>query len=303
MTLRELLALPRDGMLTGVAAEIQPQGFIADLLMPVVPVALEQGGYYTFDMTNFNIPEALRAPRTVYKEIDFGLSSDTYRAEEYGLEARIDARERRNAPGALDLDVSKTRRLTNAILLNRERRIANLVTNTANVTQNTTLVGAAQWSDPSSNPLTQAIAARTAMRNAIGMTPNTLTMSYVVREALRAHPALIDFVDGGRPTDQDLADFFEVERVLVAGARYNTAREGQAATLGDLWGKDALFTFTSPVAAAEEPSFGYQFQAAALAVFRYADVPVSSEVIRVNEIRAEKIVAPTAGYLVKAAVA
>jgi hypothetical protein len=295
------LSLPQDRMLTNVAIELQPTGFIANDVLPPVPVALEYAGYYVFDDTNFNIPEAKRNPRGVYKEIDFGVGTDNYRAEEFGLEARIDDRERRNAPGPLDLDIGKTRRLTNSILLNRERRVANLVTNTANITQNTTLVGAAQWSDPTSDPAVTARAARAAIRSKTGMLPNRLAMGRDVYESLRTNPRVVDFFDGARPSAQDLADYFEVEQVIIAGAIYNSAKEGQAATLVDLWGKDALFFYQSPIVAADEPSFGYQFEAQALAVFRYRDVPVNSDVIRVNEIRAEKIASTRLGYLVKAA--
>lgn len=302
MTLQQILALPQDRMLTQVAIEFQPNGFIADQVLPVVSVELEAAGYYTFDDTNFNIPEMKRNPRTVYKEIDFGMSSDTYRAEEYGLEARIDDRERKNAPGALNLDVGKTRRLTNSALLNRERRVANLVTSTANVTNNETLVGAAQWSDPTSDPQAAARRARNSMRNKAGALPNRLILGWNVFDALRVNPKVVDYLDGGRATEQDLAEYFEVERVIVARAIYNSAREGLAANLVDLWGNDALFTFQSNVVAADEPSFGYQFEAQRLAIFRYRDVPVTCDVIRVNEIRAEKITSTRLGYLIKSAV-
>jgi hypothetical protein len=303
MTLQQLLALPQDRMLGNVAVEYRPVGFIADDVLPVVGVNFESAGYYTFDDTNFNIPEAKRNPRGVYKEIDFGLTTDSYRAEEYGIAARIDDRERRNSPGALDLDVGKTRRATNAILLNRERRVANLVTSTANVTQNTTLAGAAQWSDPTSDPSSVARTARTTIRSKTGVLPNRLVLGRDVFEALRIHPKVIDFMDGGRATVTDLADYFEVESVIVAGAIYNSAKEGQTATLVDLWGKDALFYFQSGIVSADEPSFGYQFEAQALTVFRWRDVPVNCDVIRVNEIRAEKIVSVRLGYLVKNAAA
>lgn len=303
MILQQILALPRDPILSNIAIEFTPKGFIADRVLPVVPVNLEAAGYYVFDDSNFNIPEMKRNPRTVYKEIDFGLTSDTYRAEEYGLEARIDDRERRNAPGGLDLDVGKTRRLTNAALLNRERRVANLVLNTANVTQNTTLSGTAQWSDPTSDPSATAKAARAAIRSKTGVLPNRLAIGYDVWEALRVHPKVIDFMDGGRASAQDLAEFFEVEEVIVAGALYNTANEAQASVMADLWGKDALFFYQSSIVAADEPSFGYQFQAQALTIFRYRDVPVNCDILRINEIRAEKISAVKLAYLVKAAVA
>jgi hypothetical protein len=289
--------------LVPIVVEYRPKGFIIDEVAPTVPVNLEQGIYYKFDSGNFAVPETLRAPRSVYKEIDWSMSEDTYKANEHGLEGRIDDRERKNVPGALDLDVGLTRRLTNGVLLGRERRGASLLMSTANITQNTTLVGAAQWSDPTSNPGTQASAARTAIRAKTGFLPNQLTMGYAVFESLRIHPLIIDFVEGARPTLQDIAEYFEVERVVVAQTIYNAAKEGQTDSLSDVWGKDALFSFTTENVAIDEPSFAYQFVVQELQPFRYRDTTVNCDVLRVTEIRAIKIVAPELAYLVKAAVA
>lgn len=304
MTLQQILALPQDRMLTNIAIEYRPRpdALVADRVLPVIPVNLEQGGYYTFDDGNFSIPEMKRNPRAVYKEIDFGMSSDTYRADEYGIETRIDDRERKNAPNALSLDVQKTRRVTNAGLLNRERRVANLVTSTTNVPFNTTLVGAAQWSDPSSDPAIVSRTARNSLRNKTGVLPNRLTMGWNVYEALRVNPFVKDYMDGGRASEADLAEYFEVEEVIVARAVYNSANEGQTSTLVDLWGNDALFHFQSAIQSADEPSFGYQFEAQGPAIFRYRDVKVNCDIIRYNEIRAEKIASTRLAYLVKNAV-
>jgi hypothetical protein len=304
MTLQQIQGLRRSISLTGIVMEYRPKAFIADRVLPTIPVETEQGIYYKWDNGNFSIPETLRAPRSVYKEIDFSATEETFKAREDGLEARIDDRERRQARGILDPDAGLARRLTNAILLSRERRIANLVTSTTNITQNTTLVGAAQWSDPTSDPAADAATARAAIRAATGFLPNTLTIGQAVKEGLRLHPAIIDFVDGGRPTDQDLADFFEVAEVIVAQTIYNTAREGATASLADIWGKDALFYYrNADNATIDDPSFGYQFVTQDTTAFRYRDVTVNCDVVRVTEIRAAKLTAPELGYLVKNAVA
>jgi hypothetical protein len=191
-------------------------------------------------------------------------------------------------------------------MLSRERRGATALTSTANVPYNTTLVGAAQWSDSASvtsSPSAVAALARASMRGKTGFLPNQLTIGYAVKEALRKHPEVLDFTEGGRPTDQDLADFFEVERVIVAEAIYNTAKAGQTAVTGDVWGKDALFSHTTQNISIDEPSFAYQFVNRPLQPFRYRDEKVTCDIVRISEIRGLKIVAPELGYLVKAAVA
>ena len=304
MLLQQIQGLRRSISLTGIVMEYRPRLYVADRAMPVIGVDSEQGIYHKWDMGNFAIPETLRNPRSVYKEIDFAFSEETFRAREDGIEGRIDDRERRQARGVLDPDAGLARRLTNAILLSRERRIANLLTNAANITQNTTLVGAAQWSDPTSDPAGDAADARAEIRGATGFLPNTLLIGYSVFEGLILHPAVIDFVDGGRPTEQDLAEFFKVEEVIVGQTIYNAAREGATTTLNDVWGRDALFYYrNTDNASIDDPSFGYQFEVDGMSAFRYRDAKVNCDVIRVTEIRAAKITAAELGYLVKDAVA
>jgi len=303
-TVAELRSVAGDPMLTpfSVAYANDQDVYIADDVLPPVPVVLESDTFLIGDKSRFNIPEAKRNPRGHYKEIDWTATKDSYFAEEYGLETRIDDRERRNSPQMLDLDEQGVEILTDAILLNRERRVANLVTNTANITQNVTLAGATQWSDPASVPLNQSRDARLAIQASTGQFPNSLAMGWLVLEKMKTNPAIADFLEGDRPTSENLADYFEVENIFIGRASYNTAKEGQTATLADVWGRDALFFFRVPRPALRRAAFGYQMQVQGLQVERYRDNPAKSDVIRVTEIRGEKLVEPKMAYLVKAAV-
>lgn len=302
-TLRQIQGLRMSTVLMPIVVEYRPRGFILDSVAPTVPVSMEQGFYYKFDFGNFTIPETIRAPRTVFKEMDWGFSEDTFKLREDGLEGRIDDRERGNVPGEIDLDVGLTRRLTNMVMLSRERRGAQALTSTSNVPYNTTLSGTAQWNDGTSSPSAIAATARASMRSRTGFLPNQVTLGYQVAEKLRIHPEVKEFVEGGRPTNDDLADFFEVQRVVIAETIYNTAKAGQPEVTGDVWGKDALFSYTTDNISIDEPSFAYQFVNRELAPFRYRDETVTCDIVRVSEIRGLKIVAPELAYLVKNAVA
>src|SRR5687768_11818948 len=179
----------QDTLMTNVSLAYGPTGHIADQVLPPVPVRLEDGTFIKYDMSRYNIPEAQRRPRSRYKEIDWTLSKDSYHAEEYGLESRIDDRERDNAMPGLEIDETTTEILTDNILNNRERRVANLVLSTTNVPQNTTLAGAAQWSDASGgDPLGVAITAQTTIQSVTGFVPNRAVMGFKVWQQLRKNP-------------------------------------------------------------------------------------------------------------------
>lgn len=300
-----LQQIKQDPLLTNISLSYGPTGHIADQVLPPVPVKLEDGTYLSYDKSKFNIPNAHRRPRSRYKEIDWTLSKESYHAEEYGLESRIDDRERDNALDVLSLDETTTEILTDNVLNNRERRVSNLVMNATNVPQNTTLAGAAQWSDASGgDPLGVAVTAATTIQGVTGYTPNQVTMGYKVWQKLLTNPKVTAMLgDTEQLTTQRLAQLFGVQKVVVGTTLYNTAKGGQTAVLGDMWGKHVLFSYTEARPAQRRPSFGYQFVVQALRGFRWRDTPVNSDVLRVSEIRAEKIVASQLGYLVLNAVA
>lgn len=295
----------QDTLLTNIAVTWEPTGRIADEVAPPVPVKLEDGQYIVFGKEGFNVPEAQRRPRAEYKEIDWTLSEDSYHAEEYGLQTRIDDRERNNAAAPLDLDETSTEVLTDNILNVRERRIANMVLSTTNVTQNATLAGTDQWSHAlGGDPIGDAITAQSTIQGSTGYLPNTLAVGFDVWQYLRTNPTLRTALDVTRVlATEEVAELMGVETILIGSMLYNTAKAGQTVVLGDAWGKDALFFYRNPRPSTRRPSFAYQFVVQDLRVFRWRNTPVNCDMIRVNEIRAEKIVAATLAYLYKAAVA
>jgi hypothetical protein len=299
-----------DPVLTNVSIQYKPapRGYLADAILPPVPVVKESAIFWVYDKTNFDIPESKRAPRSDYAKIDWTVTQDTYLAEEYGLEGEIDDEERENASAPLDLDIDTTEIITDMILNNREKRVADLVMSTGTITQNVTLTGTNQWSDYSgtSDPATNVKTARTTIFDATGYVPNKMLMGYKVFEALKLHPDILDrikYSERAVITPAILAALFEVDEILIGGVLRKTSKEGQAVALADVWGKDCLLFYSEPRPALRRASFGYQMRQKNLRVFRYREDRRNTDVIRVTEKQDEKIVATALGYLIKAAVA
>lgn len=294
-----------DRYLTNMALAYGPTGHIADRVLPPVNVADETGIYWVYDKSKFGTPYAKRAPRSVYKEIDWQATKDTYYTEEYGLEMKIDDRERTNSALPADLDTTSTEVLTDNLLNVREARVASLVTNAANypVGHTVTLAGVDQWNDPASTPVDDIELGRAQIRRVNGTLPNRMMMGYEVWTRLKRNAQILTELGGERPTPANVAELFEVEEIVVGSVLYNSANEGQAEILGDRWGRDVLLYYQAPRPNLNVPGFGYQLVVQPLRVFRYREPRINCDVIRVTEIRGEKIVAITLGYLIKNAVA
>lgn len=290
-------------VLTNLSVRYAPGGHVANRFAPRVPVAQEADIFYVYDFAAFEVPETLREPRSRYNQIDWTVSTDTYFAQEHGLEQPIDDRERRNAVGVLDIERDSTFVLTQNLLNARDRRVANLLKSTATYPagHTVTLAGAAQWTDPTSDPLGDIADGRVAIQKASGLLPNVLGMGYNVFEALMVHPDITQYAgEGGLVTEEVLARVFRVEEIIIGSVLYNTAMAGQPTNLGDIWANDViLFRRENTAPALRTPSFVYQFVAQDFRVFQYRNEEITSDIIRVNEIVAEKVVAPKLGYLIK----
>jgi hypothetical protein len=300
----DLASVRQDQLLTTIAISFQLPLRIADQVAPPIPVLQEDGQYAIFGKESFNIPDAHRRPKKGYKEIDWTLSKASYHAEEYGLEMRIDDRERRASPSNINLDTITVETITENLLNSREKRVADMVRSTANITQNTTLTGAQRWDDPlGGDPIGVIDAGQAVIQAQYGYTANTLTMGWDVWQALRGNPVIkAELLDGEQLTEARLAALFGVERIIVGASMYNSANLNQTQSLVDMWGTDAILGYINPRAADGRPSYAYQLRVDDMATFRWRDVPVNCDVFRVREIQAEKLVAPGLAYLIKTAV-
>jgi hypothetical protein len=299
-----------DELLTNISLQFAaaPEGYLADKVLPPVPVAKESAAYWVYDKSRLDAPDSKRAPRSQYNRIDWNVTTDTYLAEQYGLEGEIDDEERKNAASPLDLDVDTTEIVTDMVLNNREKRVADLVLSTATITNNITLAGADQWTDyANSDPLDDIKTARTTIYTAApGYGPNVMLMGYMTFEALKLHPdikEIVKYTERAIITRQILAAVFEVDEVLVGKVIRRTSKEGAVDAFTDVWGKDVLMFYRENRPSLKRASFGYQMRTNDLRVFRYREDKRDTDVIRVSEKQDEKIVSSALGYLIKAAVA
>jgi hypothetical protein len=224
------------------AAEASQRGFIADMLMPVFETPLESAQYPVIPSEGFlKLYETKRAARAKYNSSDFEFDFQTFACKEHGWEEQIDDREVNLYSRYFDLEMVSTMRAVDIMLRNREKRVADKLLNVANFTN---AAGAAKWSDtPVSDPRGDVQTAINAVRNATGMRPNCVAMSYTLFEYVCSSKA---FQDATKYTDQTLLQNIEyrkakvaawlgVDEILVGEAVYDTAKKGQSTSTSDIW--------------------------------------------------------------------
>ncbi len=248
--------------------------YIADVVFPPVPVQHQSDKYFRYRKGDFFRDEAQqRADATESAGTGYNLDTDSYLAAVYALHQDIGEQMRRNADPAVEPEIGATRMLMQKMLIKKDRIFvtkyfttglwANEVAGAANGNGTTTRT---YWNnDADGDPFTDISDAQTVVLENTGMEPNVLVLGYKVYKALKKHPLVIDRIKytspayAGKITPQLLAEAFDVEKVVVSKAVYNSAAEGAADSFSFVTGNHALLAYAAPAPGLMVPSAGYVF--------------------------------------------
>ena len=300
-------------LLTNVSNKITPQGFIAESILPVVNVVQSAGLLGRYGGSHLRIETSVTGGKNVYPRVDTRTyATTTYQIIDHGLSDIVTKQDKANVEDPFNAEIDTTEELVLKLMLEKEKGLADSLTDTGVLTNNVTLAGSSRYSDyTNSVPLTDFATARGTIYDAVGMAPNTAIMSWKVKEMLRYHPAMLDNLGYkyDRPnglTEVELARALDVERVLIGSAVYNSAKQGQADVIAPVWGKHIVFAVTASSAARGQTSLGYRLQqfGEARKVYKYAvnNPPEATEII-VTDSYQQLISTVGAGYLIKNAIA
>lgn len=249
--------------------------FVASRIFPVVSVSKQSDLYFTYDRGDWNRNEMkLRAPATETAGGTYNVSTDSYFCNVYGVHRDLDDQIRANADQPLQLDREATEWCSRKGLIFRELQWASNFFVPAAWTTVKTGVAAApaanqflQWNDAASEPVKDIKAWKDEMLAKTGFTPNVLVLGHQTYTALTENDAIIDRVKYGQTPGspamvnrQALAALFEIERIEVLSAIYNSAAEGATEVSGFIGnGKSAALYYVAPSPGLMTPSAGYTF--------------------------------------------
>ncbi len=304
-----------DVPLSQVAIAYNPKGFIADQIAPIVGVNKQSDGYYIWDIADaYRVEDSKRAPGAEANVIERSVSSGTYFAKNYAFKDRIPYEDIKNVDaGAIFLErQARAEFIKSKLYLDWERRVALMVTSGSNCGSYDSVDSG--WTDKRQNYSDPLGCINTAILNVEGLTgvrPNSILFGRYAWHLFRQHQEVKDCIfgtagaaSGGRVvTLENVKTLFEVERALVGGAYYNSADEGQAASLARIW-NDQVLVYYAPMAASKtEPSFMYSFRWDAVPGMNMTaevfDLPRNkAEEVQLGYYQDEKITAKTLGFLI-----
>lgn len=292
--------LHEDKLLSNISVQYQNSEYIADKVFPIVRVQNDTDKYRVYSR-DFRLPDTLRRDGAEARNHDFAVSTASYILEEHALKGLVTDRQARNYDLA-SLQADTTEDLTDAIMLRKEKSVADLFTST-NFSLNVSLAAANQFSlnTTTSNPIPYFDTACTTVLANSGHLPNRAVMERSVMLNQKNHTSIAERVKyvSSEITKNTLAALYDIDEILVGVAQIDSAAEGVADSIGNLWADNIGVMYVPPSASPRKPSTGYIFQAERMSVRRWRDEKVKGEWIEVGCDYDSKIVSSLSAYLIK----
>lgn len=295
---------PRPDLATVAAGfSEKTQTFIADLVLPNVPVPDETGIFYKEPTDSIlQLPSVRRTPGSNYNRITNKATTANWFCEEFAIEKAIDRHDRKRYPSALAGESACARRCWSILKRQREKRVADMFNNTNLPNSGTTGVaisGGSEWTVAASTPSADVASGALAIENKTGVKKSFLSL--ILPTGVMAKLAYnTDFITkmktlnapfSGDVTEALAALYFGVKEVLAPTARYNTLSEDATPTLSTIWNADESYLFLRAEDVLNNgvatPGLGWTYRWAEMGTdmnfYSYGEDPTNCDVVRAEE--------------------
>ena len=290
--------------------------FIGDIVFPVKAERARRGIYMKAKLANAELMNADAIPREQgagYNRINRKYDTDTYDTQEYGLEAVIDDSYEEEVERFMDLEAAEAMLLERSLKISYEARVAALVMATTSWSA-TGISGVAAYTTAAvatTDPAADVDAAKTALLKQ-GIIANAVIMSQNVFNRTRRATLMqnqiygvVPRVAGQRalPAENDVAQALGVDNLYVGKAPKNGNQKGQTFSGSFIW-SDA-YIWVGYVQGGEYQAGGcgrtIQWDRDTTGLFTpetYRDDSRRSNILRVRQHTAEKVIDETAGITI-----
>lgn len=254
-----------DRLISEMALDYRPEGFIADQIAPIVDVSKQSDYYSDFSRADkLRVEDTKRSPNTEARQIEIGVGSGTFFCTNYALQAPVTLEDEKNSDAVfLDKIINgRAELILDKLLLDWELRLATQMVNTSNVGSSSAV--SSGWGG-AGDPLGDTNTGIDNVRFSNGVRPNKIVFGLEAWLSFRRDDTIRNLIfgtnnGGGYPSTAQVAQLLEVDNVLIGGAFRNTGQEGQAESLSTIWGDNVLIAYTPETPNRERPSFSYSFR-------------------------------------------
>lgn len=288
-----------------VSVAYRNPSYIAEQIFPVVPVNKQSDEYFVFDKASWFRNEAgPRAPATRGPQVEYSVSSSTYSCRPIAATKPVPDEVVANADSPLRPLREATEFATDKVLLYLEYDLA------SSIFADSVWTGSAEpsttWDSALSDPVSDIEAGKETLVTQIGREPNVMVIGREVLTDLKRHPDLLElfkYTQSGLLTVPQIAQVFDIPKVLVGTGIYTSSVEGATATYSYIWGKYCLLAWVPPNPGLMVPAAGYTFTWKNRTVESFRREEEKATAVRCEMNYGIEITSADAGYLLKSVVA
>ena len=296
---------PTDPVQTGIAIAYRNEKLIADEVMPIVTVGMQEFRYRKYALKDaFSVPDTKVGRRSRTNSVEFGSTEEVGLTHDHGLQAPIPLADIQNAPPGYNPVSHHTMLLTDLVMLGREKRTADIVFGAANyaTANKTTLTSDDRWSQAASTPIADIEEAK----DALIMRPNIAVMGRQTWRYLSQHPDILKALnkndgDTGIARRSEVAALFELDDLYVGEGWLNIAKPGQDADMVRVWGAHCALLHRNRLANTQGgTTYGFTARWGTWFAGNWFDKDQGlrgSQIVRVGESTEQVITAPDLGFL------
>jgi len=242
--------------LTRIAVEYQNKQLIADQVLPPMPHSAKSGKYKSYSVYDvFGIEGGMIGPTSQADELDYDVSETSFAMDDFGIVGWVSQQAIDNADAPVQPMQAMTRKVTNKVLLIRERRVAQAVLNTSNFATANKADVAGAWVKTA--PTFDIWSALRVGLDACLAPPNVFVVDINTFRSMQSNTTILAAIKGtlapqfieqevgpaktGAPRISDsvfcpaLAQALGVDRVLIGSAWYASSKKGQTLTRARVW--------------------------------------------------------------------
>lgn len=228
--------------------------FVSLRQFPAVPVANDSGTFFIVTKKYFFMDDLkARAPGGDFEYAGFGLSTDTYSTFQWGKGLLLPDEVKANSQVPMDLEQIGLKQLAQKSMLRKEVAFAtDFMANSVWGTSDNN--SATDWDDFSAgDPVNDILTASRTISNNTGYDPNSMTLGYIVHQALTLHPDILDRLKYTTAATQvavesALGAIFGKSNYWVGKATYSNTNEAATFSASAIVDDDCLISYVDPSA-------------------------------------------------------
>jgi hypothetical protein len=287
--------------------------FIATEVLPEFPVTQKAATASVATREGFlKRVDSKKAKGAAFNRAVTEMEDIAYGCVRYGLEDVLDDEDRALYANDFDAELGVTEAIKHKLLVEQEIRASTLIFNTSTWTGATLYTdnsSSGPWDTTATDIVKQIIAAKEKVRTLTGMTPNALIVNETVLGYLLMNAGIKSRFPGAAIITEEmiranLAAVLGLSKLIVGGKVYDSADQGQTASLSNVWSSLYAMVAVISTGSLRQGGLGRTFRwtkldADGTNVVQYREEQTEGDVYRVSNCVDEKLFDASYGHLLK----